>query len=92
MNLLDAIKSGKQFTHKTIQGHERWYKPKAYVNELKGIYLTYDMAISDDWEIEPEKKIELSWEQIEKAIGRIVIDVDYKHHAFKEMKKELGFE
>lgn len=96
MNILDAIKSGKRF-RLIDDPHTEWIEINTLGRfHINGhcIVLTKEKIICDDWEIE-EKKLELSWEQIHRAVSlntNHCATVGMLIHDFDKMKKELGFE
>lgn len=89
MNIINAIKSGKNIRRPSYD--EYCYVPHA-VNDR--VCLTKEELLAEDWEIE-EQKIELSWEQIHKAMREYFCIPPYVNGEIKSMvklKKDLGFE
>lgn len=88
MNIIEAIKSGKRFKRKI------WNRKFHSANDLPTL-LSEDI-VADDWVIE-EQKIELSWNEIEKAIKGwmsfcVSAKVPYTPNPFYlEIKRDLGF-
>lgn len=95
MNLIDAIKSGKQFRRKSQPNQDFWFRP------MDTHSFTQDEIIAEDWEVE-EEKIEITWTELSEkynsawnkfycAYGWEISHDRFTPGLFEEyLKKELG--
>lgn len=83
MNIYEAAKSGKPFKRPGKEYWELSHPEWTFVLDLVDV-------VADDWEvyIEPEQKIELSWEAIYAAMMKNCTSGD---PFFESIKKDLGF-
>jgi hypothetical protein len=96
MNIIEAIKSGRNFKHPTGD----WIENPINKGGFQTLGLPVDLIVSDDWEVEAETK-ELLWDKVDAAywLGfRHGVMSAYKHGSngdqdaeYKELKETLGF-
>lgn len=85
MNIIEAVKLGKPFRRK---GMKAWYRKQDLDS---GIYFYSKDFLEEDWEVY-EEKLELSWEQIKKAINDSHIENGANGQKFMSgIKEKLGF-
>lgn len=85
MDLISAIKSGKPFKRKDWV---TWVDVNYPEVELKQLTLDTESIVATDWIVE-EEKIELTAEQVAKAMGKYPASI--YHAAIRHVLKELGF-
>lgn len=83
MNLIDALKSGKNFKE---TGDSRWIK--AENANFEGLTFTRKEILSD-WEIE-EPKIEITREKFRAAYSKVFGGSNFEGYLFDKIAKELG--
>ena len=83
MNILEAIKSGRAY--------KRHGDTVFLCNKYQKYYLTHEELIAEDYEIEPEKKIEITLAQLDVAFRNAIHSGNSGVGVFKLLAKELGF-
>lgn len=105
MNIIEAIKSGKDFKRKSFDGwlsvHREEEEEEEEKSSLCGLIYVCDTGdnfdwreediLADDWEIQ-EEKLELSWSEIEQVLEtHFGLSNSQVFANLYEIKEKLGF-